>query len=77
MGRRFILRVELTAAAKRKVAELSDHYGMTQVAMMSRLTTWFSEQNRVIQAATLDQFPKAIRKDVAKLILARFYDEKK
>jgi hypothetical protein len=75
MGRRFVIRIELTQAAKSNLAELSDKNGMTQVAIMSRLVTWFGEQPEVIQAAVLGHYPAEIEQDVARLVLRRMSGE--
>ena len=75
MGRRFVIRIELTQPAKTKLSELSDKNGMTQVAIMSRLVTWFSEQPDLIQAAVLGHYPSDIEHDVAKLILRKMAGE--
>jgi hypothetical protein len=75
MGRRFVIRIELTQSAKTKLSELSDKNGMTQVAIMSRLVTWFSDQPELIQAAILGHYPAEIEQDVAKLILRRMAGE--
>jgi hypothetical protein len=71
MPRRFVIRIELTQSAKGKLTELSDHNGMTQVSVMSRLVEWFTSQPELIQAAILGRYPKEIEEDVAKLILRR------
>ena len=69
--KRFIMRIELTGAAKNQLATLSDKHGMTQVAMMSRLVEWYAQQNELIQAAVMGHYPRDIESDVAKLILKR------
>jgi hypothetical protein len=71
MARRFVIRIELTQSAKTKLTDLSDHNGMTQVSIMSRLVEWFAAQPELIQAAVLGRYPKEIEQDVAKLILRR------
>ena len=53
MARRFIIRIELTQSAKGKLNEISDHNGMTQVSVMSRMVEWFASQPEIIQAAVL------------------------
>src|SRR3954470_8571932 len=75
MPRRFIIRIELTQSAKSKLSEISDHNGMTQVSIMSRLVTWFADQPELIQAAVLGRYPREIEQDVAKLILKRMAGE--
>lgn len=76
MSRRFIMRIELTGPAKQKLSTLSDHHGMTQVAMMSRVIEWFASQNELIQSAVLGRFPNEIEQDVAKMILKRMASDK-
>ena len=75
MARRFIIRIELTQSAKGKLNEVSDHNGMTQVSVMSRMVEWFASQPEVIQAAVLGRYPKEVEPDVAKLILERMANE--
>lgn len=71
MARRVIMRIELTPTAKNLLADLCQRNGMTQVAVMSRITEWFSSQTELIQAAVLGQYPSVIESDVAKLILKK------
>jgi hypothetical protein len=75
MARRFVMRIELVESAKNHLSELSEKTGMTQVAIMSRMVTWFSTQPELIQAAVLGRYPKEIEQDVAKLILKRMAGE--
>jgi hypothetical protein len=70
-GHRNIMRIELTAKAKKKVHALSDKHGMTQVVMMSRLVEWAAQQSETVQAAALGLYPESICPDVAKLILEK------
>jgi len=69
--RRVIMRIELTPSAKALLTDLCDRTGMTQVAVMSRITEWFSNQNALIQGAILGHYPTPIESDVAKLILKK------
>lgn len=62
-------RIELTPAAKAKVEEISDHRGMTQFAILSRLVEWFAVQDDKLQAVVMGHYPKEIQADVAKLLL--------
>ena len=71
MANRHIMRIELTAPAKKALSTLSDKHGMTQVSMMSRLVEWMTTQDTLIQAELLGRYPGEIRKDIAKLILKR------
>jgi hypothetical protein len=65
------MRIELSGPAKQKLSQLSDHHGMTQVAMMSRVVEWFANQDELIQSAVLGRFPSEIEQDIAKLVLKR------
>lgn len=76
MARRFIMRIELTGAAKNKLSALSDRHGMTQVAMMSRLVEFFAGQNELLQSAMIGRYPGEIEGDIAKLILKRLAGDK-
>ena len=69
MPSRHIMRIELSGPAKQKLNSLSETYGMTQVAMMSRLIEWFASQPQHIQAATLAALPKENAGEVVKMIL--------
>ena len=71
MARRFVIRIELTQSAKSKLSGLSEHNGMTQVSIMSRLVEWFTQQPDTIQASVLGRYPREIESDVATLILRR------
>ncbi len=75
MANRFVMRIELTASAKGKLSTLSDSTGMTQVAIMSRMVTWFSNQPELIQAAVLGRYPQEIQSEVATLILRKMAGE--
>jgi hypothetical protein len=76
MAKRFIMRIELSGAAKQKLGAMSDRHGMTQVAMMSRLVEWFASQGELIQSACLGRYPSEVEPDVAKLILKRMAGER-
>lgn len=75
MARRFVIRLELTEAAKNSLSNLADHHGMTQVAVMSRLVEWFAAESELIQAAVLGRYPATIEADIARLILRKMAGE--
>jgi len=54
-AKRHIMRIELSGSAKKKHETLSDHHGMTQVAMMSRLVEWMTQQDQSIRWADHDE----------------------
>jgi hypothetical protein len=65
------MRIEITPKAKDSLMGFCDRVGMTQVAAMSRMVDWFSDQTEVVQAAILGLYPGDIRADVARLILEK------
>jgi hypothetical protein len=69
MPKRHIMRIELTGPAKKKLEELSDRHGMTQVAMMSRLVEFFASRNEQVQTAMVGYFPDEMRGQISQLIL--------
>ena len=71
MESRIILRIELTSRANDRVNEMCDRKGMTQVAMLSRLIEWFSEQSEIVQAVVLGQLPAEIAPDIVQLVLKK------
>jgi hypothetical protein len=75
MAKRFVVRIELSPAAKRMLSNVSQKNGMTQVAVMSRLMKWFHAQPDTIQAAVLGRYPSDYPGDIAKLILRRMAGE--
>jgi len=77
MPRRVIMRIELTPSAKDLLTDLCQRNGMTQVAVMSRITEWFANQDQLIQGAILGHYPVGIESDVAKLILKKLIEKGK
>ena len=75
MARRNIMRIELTGPAKKRLATLSDHHGMTQVSMMSYLLDWFSNQKNAIQLDIVAGYGGKSDAEVAKGILKEMAGE--
>ena len=71
------MRIELTPSAKDLLTDLCQRNGMTQVAVMSRITEWFANQDQLIQGAILGHYPVGIESDVAKLILKKLIEKGK
>lgn len=69
--KRIIFRIQLTPAAKDKLAGLSDQSGITQISLASRMVEWFASQPDTVQAAVLGLYPQEIQEEIAKLILNR------
>jgi predicted transcriptional regulator len=53
MSKRSILRIELSPDAKEKLDQICKAQGMTQISVLSRLVSWFVNQDEVIQASVL------------------------
>lgn len=68
--KRAIIRIQLDLAAKQALDALCEQRGMTQIAVMSRLVSWFSRQNEVVQASVLGSLSDAALAKLAKQLLA-------
>ncbi|QNN21197.1 hypothetical protein HED60_02550 [Planctomycetales bacterium ZRK34] len=75
MSERDIIKIAVTPQAKAAIEAVCRRYGMSQVEMASRLYTWFAQQDEVLQTAVLDILPRAVRPDVAELMLRRLAEE--
>lgn len=71
MKKRVVFRIQLTTEAKKRLLDISEQLGITQIAISSRLVEWFASQPDLIQAAVLGLYPDLIKQDVATLILNR------
>jgi len=76
MKKRVVFRIQLTAEAKKRLLDISDQLGITQIAITSRIVEWFANQPDLIQAAILGLYPDLIKQDVATLILNRLAEGK-
>lgn len=63
------VRIELTPAAKGQVVAVSDRFGMTQIATLSRLIEWFAGQSEAVQNAVLWEDVEDRSPSVARMIL--------
>lgn len=68
---RFTMRVQLDAEARDALVSLCERTGMTQIAVMSRVLTWFAGQNEVIQARVLGGLSEETVADLAQQLLKR------
>jgi hypothetical protein len=71
------MRVELLGPAKRKFEETPDAFGMTQIAVTSKLVEWFLGQTEEVQASILGLYPKDDGIDLTTAILKHFIAAKK
>ena len=76
MKKRVVFRIQLTLEAKKRLLDISDQLGITQIAITSRIVEWFASQPDLIQAAILGLYPDLIKQDVATLILNRLAEGK-
>ncbi|HEX8341697.1 MAG TPA: hypothetical protein VF624_12375 [Tepidisphaeraceae bacterium] len=76
MKKRVVYRIQLTLDAKKRLMDISDEIGITQIALTSRLMEWFASQPELVQSAVLGLYPEAIKRDVAMLILKRMAEAK-
>ena len=76
MKKRVVFRIQLTLEAKKRLLDISDQLGITQIAITSRIVEWFASQPDLVQAAILGLYPETIRQDVATLILNRMAEGK-
>jgi hypothetical protein len=57
--------------AKSVVTQLAKDLGMKEIAVVSRIYLWFSQQDEVIQKGVLNLLPKGYEADVCRLALER------
>jgi hypothetical protein len=69
MDKRVIMRVELSPAARETFTNVPTIFGMTQVAVTSRLLTWMTEQSEEVQARILGLYPVKSGESVATTVL--------
>lgn len=53
MPKRHIMRIELTQGARKQHDTVPEKFGMTHVAISSRLIEWFSQQDPITQKAIM------------------------
>jgi hypothetical protein len=63
-----IMRIQLDAAAQDRLDAICERRGMTHIAVMSRLLTWFARQDDYIHTAILHPLS---RKSIASLAKSR------
>lgn len=71
MAKRAVIRLQLDIAAKKALDDLCDKRGMTQIAALSRIVTWFSKQDEVIQASVLGHLSEKSLQPVAERVLQK------
>ncbi len=68
---RFTMRIQLDREAREALLELCERTGMTQIAVMSRVLSWFSKQNEVIQSRVLGGLSDETVAELAKQMLTK------
>jgi hypothetical protein len=66
-----IVRLQLDLSAKKKLDDLREKRGMTQVTIMSRLVDWFTTQDDVSQMGVLSRMAPDAFAPVAKKMLGK------
>jgi len=73
MASRKILRVDLSSETRLMFESAPEVWGMTQVAVTSKLFEWFFDQNDIIQASILGFYPNEVSKgDITAAVLREF-----
>lgn len=67
--KRHIMRIELSAKAKKNLQDDADSSGMTQVATMSKLVEWYTAQPVEMKALVLGQIPDSVRGGYIRLLI--------
>jgi len=75
--KRAIVRLQLDMGAKKKLDDLCDKRGMTQITVMSRLVDWFMGQEDVIQTAILSRLAPEALSPLAKKMLEKLSHNQK
>jgi predicted transcriptional regulator len=70
-AKRAVVRLQLDLEAKRRLDDLCEKRGMTQIAVISRLVIWFTKQDDLIQTAILGGLRPSDLTALSKLILKR------
>jgi hypothetical protein len=75
-AKRSIMRIQLDTAAKDRLETICKRRGMTQIAVMSRLVNWFSQQDDYIQTGVLQTLSEGSMASLAKSLLKKFSSDK-
>ena len=64
-------RLQLDPSAKRALDTLCERRGMTQIAVLARLVSWFGKQDEVVQASVLGLLSDDALADLAHVLVER------
>jgi hypothetical protein len=70
-SRRFITRIELTKPTQTALRDVTELAGMTQVQVLSRLVSWFAQQDEIMRGIILGQVPAAMQSSAAEMFMRR------
>jgi hypothetical protein len=76
-NKRVILRIQLTPSAKTALQRVCRQRGMSQVAVLSRLVSWFGAQDEIVQSGVLETLSPENVAALAKILLERMSRENK
>lgn len=71
MPKRHIMRIELTQGARKQHDTVPERFGMTHVAISSRLIEWFSKQDASTQKSIMMSEAGSSNKELGKSILRK------
>jgi hypothetical protein len=61
-----VMRIQLDARSKDRLAEICEKRGMTHIAALTRIVEWFSRQDEVIQTSVLHNLSQGSLSAIAK-----------
>ena len=70
-AKRSILRIDPDEGAKDRIEAICQRRGMTQIALMSRVVKWFSEQDDHLQTDVLQNHAPGTTSALAKSLLRK------
>jgi len=71
-----IVRIQLNSSGKDRLEFICEKRGMTQIALMSRLVNWFSQQDDYIQSAVLQTLSDSSMAALTKSLMKKLASEK-
>ena len=77
MSKRAVIRLQLDLSAKAALDDLCHKRGMTQIAVLSRLVTWFAKQDEIVQASILRSLSEESVGALAQQLLTRMAKKKR
>jgi len=75
-SKRSIMRIQLDSSGKDRLDFICKKRGMTQIALMSRLVNWFSQQDDYIQTAVLQTLSDSSMAALTKSLMKKLASEK-